>query len=730
MIRSLRVALLSGVALMAIGAGAQAQSDPAGRIGRLSYLQGTVSYHDAQQDTWSSAVMNTPLTSGDSLWTEPNGHDEISIAGTRVRMDGDTQLDMLAIDDSRTRLQLDQGRLDIRAFRLDGGQPYEIVTPRGLITLEQQGDYYVHAGSTDDPTVLGVRSGAAQIQTPNGQVLTVRAGEIGEVSGSGDGLRLVTVRRPPPAEPAYWAQRDREITYAQPQYVTADITGYEDFAVYGSWTADPDYGEVWYPNSVPVGWAPYRTGEWVYQPPYGWTWVDTQPWGFAPYHYGRWAERNDRWFWVPPEHAARPVYAPALVAFVGGVELGVAIGQQSHAPVGWFPLGPHEAYVPPYATDRAYYNRVNAGERVQRAMLDERWQRAEHHEAIREDHQHELMNRRFATVVSAEDFAHSRPVQQAALKVSADKIAAAPVAPVAAPPAPHHPIAAEQQAGPARPNEPSRTQPQAANLPTGRTRLANMETIGRPTPGAAQHAASGPKIEAHAVPPAGAKPALPPLAPHAGAAPAHLEGEHAPAAQHPGQLPPVPQANRAEPNRAEPQRPNEPPHGQPQHASPPPQAQHAEPPRAEPQRPAENDAPAPQARHPEPQRPEAHTPAPQPSHLVEPPHGQPQAPHQAEAPRPQMQPQHEAPQARAPEPQRAAPPPQAHAEPPRQAAPPPPQHLAPSQTHAEPPHRAAPVPQMHATPQEAHAPPQASRPAPQAHPEPPHQAPQNHQDKK
>ena len=44
--------------------------------------------------------------------------------------------------------------------------------------------------------------------------------------------------------------------------------------------------------------------------------IDEQPWGFAPYHYGRWAHAGNRWVWVPPQRDVRPVYAPALVAFV------------------------------------------------------------------------------------------------------------------------------------------------------------------------------------------------------------------------------------------------------------------------------------------------------------------------------------------------------------------------------------------------------------------------------
>ena len=199
-----------------------------GRVGRLSYLQGTVSYHDAQADAWSPAAVNTPLTAGDALWTEPNGHDELSIAGTRVRMDGDTQLDIAALDDSRTRLQLDQGRLDIKTFALETNQPYQIVTPRGIAALKDQGDYYVHAGTTADPTVMGVRSGAAEFQAPNGQTIALR----GRRRGSGDRRRRFDPdpqgRDAPPAMPTYWAQRDQQINYAPVQYLSADVTGYED----------------------------------------------------------------------------------------------------------------------------------------------------------------------------------------------------------------------------------------------------------------------------------------------------------------------------------------------------------------------------------------------------------------------------------------------------------------------------------------------------------------------
>src|SRR5207248_8670116 len=210
--------------------------------------------------------------------------------------------------------------------------------------------------------------------------------------------------------------------------------------------------------------------------------VDDQPWGFAPYHYGRWAHRSSGWVWVPPQRDLRPVYAPALVAFVGGVELGAMIGQQSRAPVGWFPLGPREAYVPPYSTDRDYYRRINAGARVQEQVMVDRWQRAQRHEALAENQERTaFMNRRFATVVPAEDFARSRPVARVALQVPSDRMTAAPVAPVAAPPAPTHSFRAVQAPGGTPPaSQPNARPPQGqtqgqamANVPTAETRFAN-----------------------------------------------------------------------------------------------------------------------------------------------------------------------------------------------------------------------------------------------------------------
>jgi hypothetical protein len=708
---------------------AQAQGEPPARVGRLAFTNGPVSFHDEQQSGWTPAVVNTPLTSGDAIWTEPNARSEVSLAGTRIRLSGSTELDMLALADTETRLQLPQGRIDVRSTAMATKQAYEIVTPRGTVSLLQPGDYYVEAGSTEDPTRLGVRSGAALIQSLSGQVLAVRPGEVGEVTGDVGMPQLRTIQAAPPPLPASWADRDRRIVYEQPpQYLSADVTGYEDLNAYGSWLTDAGYGEVWVPRAVPAGWQPYRTGHWAYVQPWGWTWIDDQPWGFAPYHYGRWANSRGRWMWAPPQHEARPVYAPALVAFVGGIELASALANRSREPVGWFPLGPREAYVPPYTTNREYYQRINRAARIDDCVLDERWERAQRREAIMPG-QTTLMNQRFATVVPTAAFVGSQPVMRSALRVAPNQIAAAPVAPVAAPPAPTVSIA-NAAAQPARIPAPSAPAPTAtsgapgtaapSNIVVARTAVADMPTLAKPATTQAL-TAPGPKIAAtQPTAPTADKstPALPALAPRQGAAPPDLKGAATPAPPQPGR--------RGEPPRQ-------------QQASPQPQAAPAAPTAAPPPLSAPQPHAAPQA---------APTPPPQQAKPAEPPRP-PTQPPQAQPQLPQAQPQANAPprppapppqvnapqQPAAPQRQQSAPPPpqQSHAPPAPMAAPqhqqsaPAPQPAPPPQPPAQKPPNQAQAPA--AQPQPHPAPPPQAHPAPQQ-PAPPPKAPQQKPDEK
>jgi hypothetical protein len=145
---------------------------------------------------------------------------------------------------------------------------------------------------------------------------------------------------------------------ASPGYVSPEMTGGEDLDRYGRWETTPDYGPIWMPTTVVAGWAPYRYGHWVYVQPWGWSWVDYAPWGFAPFHYGRWLFFGGRWCWAPGARVARPVYSPAMVAWVGGG----APGRGPAPYVGWVPLAPREPYYPHYSSGGSYWRAVNSAQ--------------------------------------------------------------------------------------------------------------------------------------------------------------------------------------------------------------------------------------------------------------------------------------------------------------------------------------------------------------------------------
>src|SRR5262249_46780209 len=164
----------------------QATAEPPGRVGSVSYLAGTVSFHDEQQDGWTKAIVNYPFSTGDEMWTEPDGRAEILVSGTRLRMQGASHIAALAIDDQKLSTELARGRIDVRAGPSTREQPVEIVTPRGTVSLLEPGDYVIDAGTTEDPTLIGVRSGNARFAGPDGTTHPVREGQLGGITGDPD----------------------------------------------------------------------------------------------------------------------------------------------------------------------------------------------------------------------------------------------------------------------------------------------------------------------------------------------------------------------------------------------------------------------------------------------------------------------------------------------------------------------------------------------------------------
>ena len=292
---------------------------------------------------------NRPLTTGDNLWVDDRSRGEVHIGSTAIRLDNQTGISFLNLDDRTVQLQLAQGEIEVHVRHLEPGNAFEVDTPNLAFTLTSSGEYLISTDPNGNSTVITVREGEGQV-TGAGESYDLQAGEQYAFTGS-DQLTFDDQPAPNFDDLEAWSQsRDqRENRAASAQYVSRDIDGYYDLDDDGNWQTDPEYGAVWIPRGVYSGWAPYQDGHWVWIAPWGWTWVDAQPWGFAPFHYGRWAYVGNTWGWVPGPVVVRPVYAPALVGFVGGGGFGVSSGfGEGFAGVAWFPLGPRDVFVPSY----------------------------------------------------------------------------------------------------------------------------------------------------------------------------------------------------------------------------------------------------------------------------------------------------------------------------------------------------------------------------------------------
>src|SRR5580693_8886362 len=346
--------------------------DPPSRVARLSHTDGAVSFNPAGTDDWVDAVVNRPMTTGDKLWADNGARAELHIGSASLRIGSTTGFSFLNLDDNVAQVQLTEGTLRVRVKRLEQNETFEIDTPNLAFSVLRPGTYRISVNENGDTTVVSVIGGEGEV-TGGGQAYAVHAEQTATFVGT-DQLDADVEQIGGPDDFDQWcAQRDmREDRSASARYVSPDVVGYEDLDDYGGWRPVPEYGTVWFPHVSVVGWAPYHYGHWAYIAPWGYTWVDDAPWGFAPFHYGRWITVGGVWGWVPcaPRPVAvvgvayvRPVYAPALVAWVGGphfaVGIGVGGGFAAGVSVGWFPLGPREVYVPSYHVSRNYVNNVN-----------------------------------------------------------------------------------------------------------------------------------------------------------------------------------------------------------------------------------------------------------------------------------------------------------------------------------------------------------------------------------
>ena len=313
---------------------------------RLSFVDAQASFWRPGAQEWVQAQLNTPLAPGDQLYTGSPGNLELQI-GSRafVRAWANTQIGLENQEPDFIQFKVTAGRASFDLRTLEPGNTVEVDTPNGAFTIEHPGYYRVNVIG-DRTSFITRRAGRAIVTPANGEAVAIAASEEVVVEGT-DNPSVSSFVAPKLDDWDKWnyARTDALLDAVSARYVPSGTYGVDDLDHHGAWRVVDTYGPVWVPTSVPSGWAPYTTGSWMLDPFYGWTWVDTAPWGWAPYHYGRWVFVNNYWGWAPGPVVARPVYAPALVAFFGGPGVGVSISVGGPV-VGWVALGWGEPCVP------------------------------------------------------------------------------------------------------------------------------------------------------------------------------------------------------------------------------------------------------------------------------------------------------------------------------------------------------------------------------------------------
>src|SRR5262249_32886499 len=155
-------------------------------------------------------------------------------------------------------LRLAQGSLILRVRHVDDDDTYEVDTPNLAFTIMQPGEYRIDVSPDGSQTTTTVWHGRGRV-TGGGFSHIILANQSASFTGS-DQLDFDLQQLPNQDQFDRWAfdRDDREDHADSANYVSREMTGYEDLDEYGDWSYQAGYGPCWRPRAIAVDWAPYR----------------------------------------------------------------------------------------------------------------------------------------------------------------------------------------------------------------------------------------------------------------------------------------------------------------------------------------------------------------------------------------------------------------------------------------------------------------------------------------
>ncbi|HYJ91056.1 MAG TPA: DUF6600 domain-containing protein, partial [Pyrinomonadaceae bacterium] len=277
--------------------------DVTARVARISFVDGDVQVRRSGAQDWEKAVLNLPVVEGDEINTSDSGRAEIEFdSRTFVRIGSSSYLRIVTLKEEGIALSLPEGSLSLRVNDFDKDRSFlEIDIPKATIAIQKSGLYRIDPGPRDsaEAHVRITDGGEARIYSETSG-FTLRNNRAATIFLGGDRVGEWETADASPFTDDFdsWAL-DRDSAIAKrlknayyDKYYDRDIYGAEDLTDYGDWVYTHKYGYVWKPYRTSIAsyndWSPYRYGHWRWLPPFGWTWVNDEPWGWATYHWGRW----------------------------------------------------------------------------------------------------------------------------------------------------------------------------------------------------------------------------------------------------------------------------------------------------------------------------------------------------------------------------------------------------------------------------------------------------------
>lgn len=300
------------------------------RVARISFIRGEVKIRRADQDDWETATLNLPVVEGDEIATDGASRVEIQFdKSTHLRLGENAFVKIANLQDEGIAVSLSLGTLNVRITSFNKDKAFfEIDAPKTTFAVQRAGSYRIDAGKDGDAEirVAATNGGEARVYSESAG-FTVKDGRSARIfiDGANAGEWEAADATKFSDDFDTWAL-DRDSTIASrlkdayyDKYYDDDIYGADDLNGNGDWVYTKQYGYVWrpFPGSISsyADWSPYRYGHWRWMPPFGWIWVNDEPWGWATYHHGRWFYTDGHWSWSPYGYyrPSRSWWEPALV---------------------------------------------------------------------------------------------------------------------------------------------------------------------------------------------------------------------------------------------------------------------------------------------------------------------------------------------------------------------------------------------------------------------------------